>query len=130
MTVTALAADDPDRPTPEQLAWYAEQSSQYWNEIAMHSGGKRCGVQWAPWMGDWFTSWSPRNSNNHAEGTWDHWVDLAIAILQDPLTDLVRPQAKAAVAALETRNFYDESDRHLTDEELTLRFAPTPEATA
>ncbi len=114
----------------EQRAWYAAQSSQYFEETAVHSSAKRCGVQWTPWMGDWFTSWSPRNSNNHAEGTWDHWVDLAIRILQDPLTDLVRPDARAAVADVKTFDFYDESNRHLTDDELTRRFAPPadPEA--
>ncbi|NKU06949.1 hypothetical protein GS872_02025 [Rhodococcus hoagii] len=62
------------------------------NEIPALSSGKRCGVQWTPWMDDWFTSWSPRNGNNHAEGPWDHWVDLALRILADPMTKLVRPE--------------------------------------
>lgn len=83
---------------------------------------KRCGVQWTPWMGDWFTSWSPRNGNNNAEGTWDHWVDLALKVLKDPLTALVRPEAHAAVADLPVMDFYDESQRGLTDAELAARF--------
>lgn len=91
--------------------------------------GKRCGLEWAPWMGDWFTSWSPRNSNNNAEGPWDHWVDLALQILQDPLTKLVRPEAYAAVvntsepANFEPKGFYDEANRYLTEDELAARFA-------
>lgn len=86
------------------------------------AGGKRCGVQWTPWMGDWFNSWSPRNSNENAEGPWDHWVDLAISILQDPLTKIVRPEANAAVASLKTNNFYDEHLVDLTDAQLAKRF--------
>lgn len=49
-------------------------------------------------MGDFFTSWSPRNSNNLAEGPWDQWVDLALMILNDPMTDIVRPDLFRAVA--------------------------------
>ena len=86
------------------------------------SGGKRAGVQWTPWMGDWFTSWSPRNSNSNAEGPWDHWVDLALAILRDPLTAKVRPEAHAAVIEVEPIGFYDESARSLTYAELEERF--------
>lgn len=84
--------------------------------------GKRCGIQWTPWMGDWFTSYSPRNDNSHAEGSWDHWVDLAIGILNDPLTALARPDAHAAVQGVKPVGFYDESQRNLTDEELADRF--------
>ena len=86
------------------------------------SAGKRLGVQWASWMGDWFTSWSPRNSNSNAEGPWDQWVDLAIAILQDPFTETTRPEAHAAAAGLETKNYYDETNVALTDERLKARF--------
>ena len=114
-------------PTDEQRAWYAEFSGQVFDGQQVHESGKRCGLEWAPWMGDWFHSYSPRNSNSHAEGPWDHWVDLAIHILQDPLTELVRPEAKAAVAELKTFDFYSEGNRDLTDDELTLRFAPKPE---
>src|SRR4051795_2002407 len=91
-------------------------------EIGAVNGGKRCAVVWAPWMGDWFTSHSPRNDNSNAEGTWDHWVDLAIGILKDPLTGIVRPEAHAAAAGLATFDFYSESNRTLTDDELAARF--------
>lgn len=94
------------------------------DEIPVHGSAKRLGVQWTPWMGDWFTSWSPRNSNNHGEGTWDHWVDLALMILSDPMTEIVRPGAYAPKAAKFVQNFYDESGRKLTDEELATRFPP------
>lgn len=96
--------------------------SEY-EEVATLSGGKRCGVQWTPWMGDWFTSWSPRNSNNHAEGPWDHWVDLAIQILQDPMTALVRPEAHKLAKGMEVKDFYTETGRDLTDAELEARFS-------
>lgn len=91
--------------------------------IAALSAGKRCGVQWTPWMADFFTSWSPRNDNNNAEGPWDHWVDLALQILRDPMTALVRPEAHTAVADIEPADFYTEVNRALTNEELELRFS-------
>lgn len=84
--------------------------------------GKRLGVDWQPWMDDWFVSHSPRNSNSEAEGQWGQWVDLALRILQDPLTKLTRPEAYEAVAALEQRDFYDGTDRELTEDELRERF--------
>lgn len=112
--------------TPER---YAKQAATY-EEIEMTSAGKRCGVQHTPWMGDWFTSWSPRNDNNNAEGPWAHWVDLAVKILQDPLTAIVRPDAHEAVKPLEPRNFYAETDRELTEAELLARFAPPQDAEA
>lgn len=84
--------------------------------------GKRLGMRWAPWMGDWFTSWSPRNDNDHAEGYWDQWVDLALKILQDPMTKIVRPDAHEAVAEVPVCNFYSEANRVLTAEELAARF--------
>lgn len=85
-------------------------------------GSKRCGVQWTPWMGDWFSSWSPRNSNSNAEGQWDHWVDLALRILSDPLTKIVRPGSYIEPADADVRGFYDEAGRGLTDDELMARF--------
>lgn len=91
-------------------------------EIPVHQAAKRLGLQWAPWMGDWFTSWSPRNSNSNAEGSWDHWVDLAILILQDPMTELVRPAAHETAKGLAAIGFYDESGRHLAEDELRARF--------
>ena len=110
--------------TPEGIA----QSAARFEEIPVHQAGKRCGLQWTPWMGDWFTSWSPRNSNTNAEGTWDHWVDLAIQILRDPMTAVVRPDAHAAGLAVKPVGFYDESNRTLTDDELMARFADPVEA--
>lgn len=85
-------------------------------------GSKRCGIQWDPWMGDWFTSWSPRNSNSNAEGQWDHWVDLALRILSDPLTKIVRPESFIDPADADVKDFYSETNRNLTDEELMQRF--------
>ncbi|MFF0183523.1 hypothetical protein [Streptomyces sp. NPDC005244] len=93
-----------------------------YEEVPAITAGKRCGVQWAPWMDDFFTSWSPRNSNSNAEGPWDHWVDLAVKILQDPMTAIVRPDAHRAVQDVQTCNFYDEAHRHLTETELNERF--------
>lgn len=90
----------------------------------VHEAGKRLGVQWASWMGDWFVSLSPRNDNSNAEGEWDQWVDLALHILQDPLTAIVRPDARAAVAELPTFNFYSGANRKLTAAELSARFTP------
>lgn len=60
-------------------------------EVGVFTAGKRCGVQYCPWMGDWFTSWSPRNSNSNAEGQWAHWVNLAAFILSHKATEAVCP---------------------------------------
>lgn len=85
--------------------------------------GKRLGVQLTYADGsDWFESWSPRNGNSNAEGQWSQWVDLALRILQDPLTELVRPEARTAVARLELRDFYDEVDVELTEDQIRERF--------
>ncbi len=93
-----------------------------YNEIVVHEAGKRCGMAWNPWLGDWFTSHSPRNDNTNAEGTWDHWVDLALQILRDPMTEIVRPDAHRAVSGVAPVGFYSESNRTLTAEELVERF--------
>jgi hypothetical protein len=108
--------------TPDDIAKAADD----FTEVHVSQAAKRCGVQWTPWMGDWFTSWSPRNANNNAEGTWDHWVNLAVQILRDPMTAVVRPEAHEAAQKLAPRDFYDESDRVLTDDELSARFAGEP----
>lgn len=79
---------------------------------------KRASIVWAPWMGDWFVSHSPRNGNSNAEGTWDHWVQIAVSILQHPATAVVRPDAHAAVSGLQNTAFYSESTRVLTEDEL------------
>lgn len=112
--------------TPDQIK---ALRSDY-EEIPAAQSGKRCGMQWTPWMDDWFTSWSPRNDNHNAEGPWAHWVDLALRILQDPLTQLVRPDAADAVKELEQRDFYSEADRYLTNDELVARFTTPPGASS
>lgn len=105
--------------TPEQI----KQAAADFEEVPLHKAGKRLGVQWTPWMGDYFTSWSPRNGNSHAEGPWAQWVDLALRILQDPMTATVRPELHGLVAGLEVRDFYDEADVYMTEEMLRQRFA-------
>lgn len=62
------------------------------DEVPVIGAAKRLGVQWCPWMEDWFTSWSPRNSNNNAEGTWEEWANLAARILAHPFTEKVSPE--------------------------------------
>ena len=75
------------------------------------------------WMNDWFVSHSPRNSNSNAEGPWDHWVDLAIQILQHPATGVVRPEAHlVAHQHLHAADFYDETGRDLTEDECNELF--------
>jgi len=85
-----------------------EKASKDFDEIPALSGGRRCGVQWAPWMGDWFTSWSPRNSNNHAEGPWEHWVALAERILAHPMTAALKAGKELDDATI--ASFLDRSD--------------------
>lgn len=99
-----------------------QRAADNFDPIGAVPAGKRCALDWAPWMGDWFVSSSPRNGNSNAEGQWDHWVDLAIGILKDPLTELVRPEAHAAAKDLPTHGFYSGANRSLTDEELNTRF--------
>ena len=99
-----------------------EISTNNYEEVEVIGAAKRCGVQWTPWMGDWFTSWSPRNGNSNAEGTWDHWVELAIGILQHDFTKLVRPEVAVAVQDLELLKPYDQTGRSLTNAELLAHF--------
>lgn len=61
------------------------------DEQDVFKAAKRLGIQRCPWMGDWFVSWSPRNSNSNAEGTWFHWVNLAKFILSHEATSAVSP---------------------------------------
>lgn len=83
------------------------------------TGGKRVALAWTPWMDDWFATYSPRNGYGAiAEGPWAHWVDLALSILQHPLTEHVRPEVRAAVADFEVFNFYDETNADLTTEQI------------
>lgn len=88
----------------------------------MPKGGKRLSIEKSEWLGDWFISHSPRNSNAFAEGPWDHWVSLALQILQHPATEIVRPEAHAAVRNVDPGDFYDETSRSLTDDELDALF--------
>lgn len=102
------------------------RAAENFEEIPAIQAGKRCGIAWDPWMGDWFASWSPRNGNSNAEGPWDHWVDLAIYILRDPLTALTRPDAHELAQRLDLGGFYDETGRALTEPELRERFTTKP----
>lgn len=97
----------------------SDYDEQYVKGIA---SSKRASIVWTPWMGDWFVSHSPRNGNSNAEGTWDHWVQIAVSILQHPATAIVRPEAHKAVSGLANTNFYSESNRELTDEEVADLF--------
>jgi len=103
--------------TSEETPW---RKSLGYNEEVVHGAAKRCGMTWAPWMGDWFNAYSPRNGNSNAEGTWEHWITLAQLILNDPMTQIVRPDVYQAVPVPPHR--YDESERRLTDAELEARF--------
>ena len=68
-----------------------EVKPQNWNEYDICEAAKRCGIRRPGWMGDWFTSWSPRNDNMNAEGTWAHWCNLAAFILSHPATEKAAP---------------------------------------
>jgi hypothetical protein len=104
--------------TPKNI----QRAADRFEEIQAVPGGKRLALDWTPWMGDWFVSSSPRNGNNNAEGPWDQWVDLAIGILSDSLTERVRPEAHAAVQGLAVLNLYDGARIHVLDEDLNQRF--------
>ncbi len=92
-------------------------------EVVVVEAAKRLGLTWYHELGDWFASYSPRNGDGNAEGTWDHWVDLALQILRDPMTATVRPDAHRAVSGVAPVGFYSESNRKLTADELVERFA-------
>lgn len=101
----------------DETSWRKTLSG--YDEKPMLDAAKRLGVAWTPWMGDWFVSWSPRNSNNNAEGTWEHWITLAQLILNDPMTAIVRPEVYQAVPVPPKR--HAGTDRMLTDAELETR---------
>lgn len=61
-------------------------------ETDVVQAGKRLGIRRPHWMGDWFNSWSPRNDNSNAEGTWHHWCNLSAYILSHPATKIVAPE--------------------------------------
>lgn len=58
----------------------------YGEELVGIYAAKRLGVEQWQKGEDWFTSWSPRNANTNAEGTWAEWVTLARMILDHPRT--------------------------------------------
>ncbi|BET51790.1 hypothetical protein RGQ21_67720 [Kitasatospora aureofaciens] len=89
--------------------------------------GKRLAVQRSDFLRDWFVSYSPRNCSEYAEGPWEHWVDLAVKILQDPLTAITRPEAHELSKQLEVMDYYSDANRYLTDEELIERFGEESE---
>ena len=101
-----------------------EYEEKYIDGIA---AAKRATIVWTPWMGDWFVSHSPRNGNSNAEGTWDHWVNLALSILQHPATEIVRPDIHAGVRGLEVHELYSESERNLTADEIERLFVSPEE---
>jgi len=107
-----------EQVTPEEY----QKRADTFEEISVTSSGKRCGVWHDPWMGDWFTSWSPRNDNSNAEGPWAHWADLAVRILRDPMTAIVRPEAHQLAQQLEPRDFHGDADVYVSDEQLIERF--------
>jgi len=102
----------------------SEDFSQDFEEKSIYGikEAKRASIVWTPWMGDWFVSHSPRNGNSNAEGTWDHWVQVALSILQHPATEIVRPEVHAAVKDLPNTDLYSESTRLLDDDELRRLF--------
>jgi len=96
MTNTTDNLSPSSSPLPDPLDDNLFRAASDWPVI---TAGKRLGITQAPWMagGDWFVAWSPRNDNTHGEGYWDHWVDLALKILQHPATSVVYPRAHDAV---------------------------------
>jgi hypothetical protein len=84
--------------------------------------GKRLAVRKGDFLRDWFVSHSSRNDSYCGEGPWEHWVDLAVKILQDPLTAITRPEAHEAAKQLDVQDYYSDANRYLTDEELIQRF--------
>lgn len=113
----------------------AEAAAKAWKEwpaacelsphVEILKTAKRLGVahpgrEVAEW--DWFVGYSPRNSNNHAEGAWEHWIALAIDILRDDLTAHVRPDVhKTATDLLPAMDVYASAERYLTGDEIQAR---------
>ena len=46
------------------------------------SAGRRLAIVKSNSIENWYFSYSPRNDNTHAEGTWEEWVELAKEILK------------------------------------------------
>ncbi len=98
-----------------------------YEEQGIFRAGKRCGIRRASWMGDWFTSWSPRNDNGNAEGQWAHWANLAAYILSHPATQQVAPHLYTPTLKADA-GMYTEGDV-LTDDQIKA-FFPTETASA
>lgn len=92
------------------------------DRVRLIDSAKRVGISWLPDSGDLFVSYNPKTDRGSCEGPWDHWVDLAIQILQSPLTEIVRLDAYQAVGSLKSRGLYDSADRYLTKEEILTVF--------
>lgn len=86
-------------------------------EVNAVRGGKRLAVVWAPWMGDWFSSHSPRNDNSNAEGQWGQWAHMAAQILAHPLTRLVAPELYRPDLPYR-HDLYDATPREATEAEI------------
>lgn len=71
----------------------------------MVKAGKRLAIHQEGWEG-WWTSYSPRNGNNNAEGQWCQWVHLARLILADERTRKEMPKHYQAYDA--QPHLYDE----------------------
>lgn len=78
-------------------------------------GGKRLGLQWCPWMGDWFSSWNPDGDHGNAQGSWYQWAYLAAKILKHPFTYAVAPELFQP--DIPTKDIYLETNR-LSDDVL------------
>lgn len=94
--------------------------SDDFTEVDVFEAAKRCGIRRASWIGDWFTSWSPRNDNCNAEGNWAHWVNLAKFILSHPATEVVDKEAYNPTLAVD-RSMHTDCVT-LSDEQLAKWF--------
>lgn len=92
-------------------------ASKSFEAIPVLKGGKRLGIRWTPWMGDWFVSWSPRNDNEHAEGQWFQWAHLAAAILSHPMTRAVAPDLYRDDLPVR-RDLYTDADKEMAEQEI------------
>jgi hypothetical protein len=112
----------------------ATRVSQF-EEVPTIEASATIGLRWAAWAGDTFAAWNPSQGNDSwyrpAQGAWEHWIEFALAILQDDLTRVIRPQIAEVVQrageAFERTRPYKDVSRQLTIEELWARFGdPEP----
>lgn len=97
-------------------------------EQQIFAAAKRLGIRRCPWMGDWFVSWSPRNDNCNAEGTWLHWANLAAYILSHPATKEVAPHLYRSDLTADDQLY--SGGNELTDEQIAQYFVtPNVEVT-